>query len=127
VTAGSSLGEHMTVILIPKAAEKLRELQGRTRMSKTDLANRAITLYEFIDARLREGCDVIARDQATGRTKLVQLHDAPAGQVPLADPRLRPAGAAGARLRPGRHRRQPPAIGRWRIPAARNMPSRPER
>ncbi|HLX51178.1 MAG TPA: hypothetical protein VKS82_22870 [Streptosporangiaceae bacterium] len=42
-------------------------------MSKTDLANRAITLYEFVDAQLRAGRDLVIRDPVTGETQLVRL------------------------------------------------------
>ena len=38
-----------------------------------DLVNRAITLYEFIDAQLRDGRDLIVRDQETSETQLVRL------------------------------------------------------
>jgi hypothetical protein len=74
-------GERITVTLIPKAEADLRRLQERTKLSKTDLANRAITLYEFFDDQFRTGHDLISRDRKTGKTKLVQLVDAPAGEV----------------------------------------------
>jgi hypothetical protein len=65
--------ERITVALIPKAANDLRTLQDRTGLSKTDITNRAITLYEFIDAQLRAGTDLLLRDVATGETQLVLL------------------------------------------------------
>ena len=63
----------ITVALIPKAADDLQRLQDRTTLSKTDLTNRAITLYEFIDAQLREGREVLIRDPATKEIQLVHL------------------------------------------------------
>ena len=72
-----SSGDRITVTLIPKATEGLRLLQQRTSLSKTDLTNRAITLYEFVDDQLRSGHDIIARNQATGETQLVKLIVAP--------------------------------------------------
>ena len=66
-------GGRITVALIPKASEDLQRLQDRTSLSKTDIANRAITLYEFIDAQIRAGRDVLIRDNATGETQLVRL------------------------------------------------------
>jgi hypothetical protein len=48
-------------------------LQDRTSLSKTDIANRAITLYEFIDSQLRSGRDVLIRDNKTGTTEIVRL------------------------------------------------------
>jgi uncharacterized protein (DUF342 family) len=65
--------DRITVALIPKASEDLQRLQDRTSLSKTDLANRAITLYEFIDAQIRAGRDVLIRDSKTGKTELVRL------------------------------------------------------
>ncbi|HEY2579087.1 MAG TPA: hypothetical protein VGI74_22495 [Streptosporangiaceae bacterium] len=52
---------------------ELQRLQERTSLSKTDLTNRAITLYEFIDGQLRGGHDVIVRDPQTKETQLVRL------------------------------------------------------
>jgi hypothetical protein len=71
--AQSQLADRITVALIPKAGEDLQRLQDRTSLSKTDIANRAITLYEFIDAQLRAGRDVLIRDNDTGETQLVRL------------------------------------------------------
>jgi hypothetical protein len=65
--------ERITVALIPKAGSDLQRLQERTDLSKTDIANRAITLYEFVDAQLRAGRDLMVRDPATGETQLVRI------------------------------------------------------
>ena len=51
----------------------LRLLQERTNLSKTDLANRAITSYEFLDAQLQAGNDLIVRDRRTGESQLVRF------------------------------------------------------
>ena len=66
-------GECITVTLIPKAGDDLRRLQERTNLSKTDLANRAITSYEFFDAHLQAGHDVIIRDNRTGESHYVRF------------------------------------------------------
>jgi hypothetical protein len=65
--------DRITVALIPQSSEDLQHLQDRTSLSKTDLVNRAITLYEFIDSQLRAGQDLIIRDQKTGETQLVRF------------------------------------------------------
>ena len=65
--------ERVTVALIPQAGEDLRRLQDRTSLSKTDVVNRAISLYEFIDAELREGRELLIRDPKTGETQLVRF------------------------------------------------------
>ena len=66
-------GERITVALIPTAAGGLRRLQERTNLSKTDIANRAITSYEFFDAYLQAGHELIVRDTRTGETQLVRF------------------------------------------------------
>jgi hypothetical protein len=72
-TARPPAVERITVALIPKAGEDLQRLQDRTSLSKTDLTNRAITLYEFIDTQLRTGRDVLIRDNENGVTEIVRL------------------------------------------------------
>jgi hypothetical protein len=67
------VAERITVALIPKAGHDLQLLQDRSSLSKTDIANRSITLYEFIDAQLRAGRDVLIRDNSTGETQVVRL------------------------------------------------------
>ena len=65
--------DRITVALIPQAATGLQALQERTGLSKTDLANRAIALYGFVDSQLRDGQDLILRDRKTGETQLVRF------------------------------------------------------
>ena len=67
------LGEHITVALIPPVADQLRCLQKNTNLSATDLTNRAITSYAFLDEQIRAGNDLMVRDNWTGETRLVQL------------------------------------------------------
>jgi hypothetical protein len=68
-----SLGEPITVALIPPVADQLRCLQKNTNLSATDLTNRAITSYAFIDEQMRAGNDLIVRDNWTGETRLVRF------------------------------------------------------
>jgi hypothetical protein len=65
----TKVAERITVALVPKVAEELQRLQDRTSLSKTDLANRAITLYEYINAQLSAGKEVLIRDTKTGETQ----------------------------------------------------------
>jgi hypothetical protein len=65
--------DRITVALIPQSSADLQHLQDRTSLSKTDLVNRAITLYEFIDSQLRAGQDLIIRNQKTGETQIVRF------------------------------------------------------
>jgi len=122
--ASQPTSDRISVTLIPKATEALRLLQRGTSLSKTDLANRAIILYQFVDDQLRSGHDIIARNQATGETQLVKLIVATEGHAAAAS--LAHAGRGRAspsrRWRQGRHRRPQSVHRRLRIPA---LPRRP--
>jgi hypothetical protein len=71
--ARQSAAERITVALVRKAGEDLQQLQDRTGLAKTDIVNRAITLYEFIDAQLSEGNELLLRVPGTGETHLIRL------------------------------------------------------
>jgi hypothetical protein len=70
---GQPSSERITVALIPKAVADLQHLQDGTSLSKTDLVNRAISLYEFIDGQTRAGKDLLMRDTKSGETQLIRL------------------------------------------------------
>jgi hypothetical protein len=64
--------ERITVSLIPKVAADLQDVHDRTGMSKTDIVNRAITLYEFVEAELSAGAQLLVRsDGELHRIKLI--------------------------------------------------------
>jgi hypothetical protein len=65
--------ERITVALIPKAAEDLSRLQSSTGLSKTDIVNRAISLYEFLQAQIDAENDFVVRDRKTGESQLVKF------------------------------------------------------
>jgi len=65
--------ERITVGLIPRTAEELDELRSKSGMSKTDLVNRAISLYSFFEEQVRSGRQVVIRDPQTGEHELVHL------------------------------------------------------
>lgn len=65
--------ERITVSLIPKAAADLAELQDRTYLSKTDIVNRAISLYEFVEAQIAAGRVLLVRDTDSGDMQMVKL------------------------------------------------------
>jgi hypothetical protein len=56
-----TLPEPITVALVVKAADDLQLTRERTNLSKTDIVNRALSLYEFVDAELRAGAELIVR------------------------------------------------------------------
>jgi hypothetical protein len=68
-----SVADRITVALVQKAGTDLQSLQDRTGLSKTDLVNRAITLYEFIDGQLRQERDLLVRDRDSGETQTILL------------------------------------------------------
>jgi hypothetical protein len=72
-TSRHALAERITVALITKAAEDLTRTQARTGLSKTDIVNRALTLYEFLDARLASGYEILVRHKDTGDVELLRL------------------------------------------------------
>jgi len=64
--------DRINVALAAEAAEALDELQSRTKMKKVDVVNRALKLYEFIDAEVRAGNKILVRDKE-GKDYLVKL------------------------------------------------------
>jgi hypothetical protein len=72
-TGQPTTAERITVALTPRAGADLQQLQERTGLSKTDIVNRAISLYEFIDAQLSAGHQVIVRDKVTGETQHIRF------------------------------------------------------
>jgi hypothetical protein len=53
--------DRITVSLVPKALAGLQKTHDRTRMSKTDIINRAVSLYELIEGELTDVAEVIIR------------------------------------------------------------------
>jgi hypothetical protein len=64
-------GDPITVMLVDKAAADLQITHERTNMSRTDIINRAVSLYEFVDAEIRAGAELIIRRD--GQDYLVRL------------------------------------------------------
>jgi len=69
----AAVSERITVGLIPQAREDLQRLQDQTSLSKTDLVNRAIALYEFIEAQRSAGQEILIRDKSTGEIQVILL------------------------------------------------------
>jgi hypothetical protein len=53
--------EMITVPLVEKAAADLAAIAERTGLSRTDIVNRAITLYEYLHSEMMTGTKVIVR------------------------------------------------------------------
>lgn len=69
----TSIADRVTVALVAKAAGDLQQTVKRTGLSKTDVINRAVSLYEFIDSRLGDGAELLIRDDKTGQIELIKL------------------------------------------------------
>lgn len=65
--------ERITVALIRKAGEDLQRLQDDTNLSKTDIVNRAISLYRFINSQQHQGQDVLIRNKNTGEMRTIMF------------------------------------------------------
>lgn len=63
----------ITVGLIPKAATELDQLVNDSGMTKTDLVNRALTLYAFITERIAAGDHILVRDGETKEVERIRL------------------------------------------------------
>ncbi len=66
------LDRRITVGLVTKAATDLEKTRERTRLTRTDIVNRAISLYEFLDAELDSGAELTLCRQ-DGTRQLVKL------------------------------------------------------
>lgn len=64
--------ERLTVNLIDDAVEAVARIQSRSGLKKVDVLNRAAVIYEFIDAEIRQGKEVILR-AADGTEERVKI------------------------------------------------------
>jgi hypothetical protein len=60
-TGAPEVSTRITVELLRRVAEDLKRTQDRSGLSRTDIVNRALTLYEFIDAELSAGAELFVR------------------------------------------------------------------
>lgn len=51
----------VTINLVPPAADALASSTARERLSKTDVVNRALRMYDFLSASTAAGCEVVVR------------------------------------------------------------------
>jgi hypothetical protein len=64
--------ERVNVALIADSAAALGKLQQRTGLKKVDIVNRAVQLYEFLEAQMREGRELVVRDE-DGIDRIVKI------------------------------------------------------
>jgi hypothetical protein len=72
-SARQVVAERITVALVARAADDLKSTQERTGLSKTDVVNRALTLYEFVDSCLASGDEIMVRHKRSGEMELIRL------------------------------------------------------
>ncbi|MFF9129262.1 MULTISPECIES: hypothetical protein [unclassified Streptomyces] len=53
--------ERYSVTLVPPAVEAISKLVEATGLTKTDVINRAVQVYAFLEERMKEGDDVLLR------------------------------------------------------------------
>lgn len=63
----------MTVGFLSNVAGELDSIAARSGMTKTDIINRAVTLYAYVDARIAAGDDLLIRSSATGDVERIKL------------------------------------------------------
>jgi len=70
---GLNFERMVNVALVSKAATDLARTRQRTNLTGTDIMNRAVSLYDFIDQELRSGTELLLRRQ-DGSTHPLELH-----------------------------------------------------
>lgn len=63
----------ITVLLIPKVARELDRTRRRGQLSDTDIVNRAISLYNFVEKELDSGAQLLLYRPRSGLAEKVQL------------------------------------------------------
>jgi hypothetical protein len=61
----------ITVNLVAKVLADLRRTVARTHLSQTDVVNRAVSLYEYVDSELSGGAELLLRKN--GKDYVVKL------------------------------------------------------
>jgi hypothetical protein len=73
LSTGTNTADRITVGLCRKVVGELELLQSLTGLSKTDIVNRAVTLYAFVTEQTTAGKDLLVRDGNTGEVERVRL------------------------------------------------------
>lgn len=67
------VAERITVGLLPKTATELQKLIKMTGLSKTDIVNRAISLYAFAEEQSNAGHELLRRRSDTGELEVIRF------------------------------------------------------
>jgi len=75
--AAGAQGEYVinriTVGIIPKVWAELQRLMADTKFNRTDVVNRAISVYAMVDANVRDGNELVFRDPKSGKERVVEI------------------------------------------------------
>lgn len=63
----------ITVGIIPRAWAELQRLMTSTKYNRTDVVNRAISVYALVDDNMRDGYELVFRDRETGKERIVEI------------------------------------------------------
>jgi hypothetical protein len=63
----------ITVGIIPKVWTELQRLMASTKYNRTDVVNRAISVYAMVDDNMRDGYELVFRDPKTGKERIVEI------------------------------------------------------
>jgi hypothetical protein len=69
----SAAAARLTLNLIQPAVNDLAQLQEWTGLSKTDLVNRALQLYAFVEKAVQDGGSLVVRDSKGNLTAIKVL------------------------------------------------------
>lgn len=70
VDHGAATVDRVNVALIEQAAQAIAKLQARTGLKKVDIVNRALSIYEYIDAEIKAGNELVIRDPQGSEQRL---------------------------------------------------------
>lgn len=63
----------ITVGIIPKVWSELQRLMESTKFNRTDVVNRAISVYAMVDDNMRDGYELVFRDPKSGKERIVEI------------------------------------------------------
>jgi hypothetical protein len=63
----------ITVGIIPKVWPELLQLMETTRYNRTDVINRAISIYAVVANYTRDGSELVFRHPETGKERIVEI------------------------------------------------------
>src|ERR1700722_13091824 len=70
---GAYVINRITVGIIPKVWTELQRLMASTKYNRTDVVNRAISVYAMVDDNMRDGYELVFRDPKTGKERIVEI------------------------------------------------------